>query len=256
MSNIGVVIHTHNEEKNILECINSARLLTNNIIIVDMESTDETTKIAKKQDIVVLRFPFSHYVEPARRFGIKQTQARWVFILDADEHITPNLAKEVKEKIEDTDCSFFKVPRKNIFGGKKWLKHGNWWPDYQIRLINKEYFIEWPSEIHSTPVIKGKCCKLNNPLDHLFHGDISSMVKKTIIFEQIESNLLFKAHRKVRVITFFRKFFGELYRRLIKHKGFLDGKAGIIESVYQAYSKTITYLFLYEQYLKEKSSSV
>jgi len=73
------------------------------------------------------------------------------------------------------------------------------------------------------------------------------MVEKTIIFEDIESSLLFKASKKVKTSTFFRKFLGELYRRLIRSFGFLDGEIGIIESIYQAFSKTITYIYLYEK---------
>ena len=80
------------------------------------------------------------------------------------------------------------------------------------------------------------------------------MVKKTIIFENIESDLLFKAKRKTGTGIFFRKFLAEIYRRLIRNLGFLDGPFGIIEAIYQAFSKTITYLFLYEKQLKEGRS--
>ena len=134
---------------------------------------------------------------------------------------------------------------KNIFARIKWLKHGGWWPDHQIRLINKKYFTSWPKRIHSTPRIKGDFGYLKNPFIHYFHVDLSGMVKKTIIFEDIESDLLYKAGKKSSTLTFCRKFLAELYRRLIKNLGFLDGAFGIIESLYQAFSKTITYLFLY-----------
>ena len=80
------------------------------------------------------------------------------------------------------------------------------------------------------------------------------MVKKTVIFEDIESNLLLKAKKTSGTKTFFRKYLAELYRRLIKNLGFLDGPFGIIESIYQAFSKTITYLFLYEKQNKKGRS--
>lgn len=257
---ITVVIHTHNEEANIEECIVSAKLLTRNILVVDMESTDKTVELAEKQDVKILTFPFSYYVEPARAFGVEQTKTEWVFILDADERITAELAEEIEKIIiktkkflkvntnsEEKMFTYFKVPRQNIFGSKKWLKHGGWWPDHQMRLINKMYFKNWPKEIHSTPVIEGSLGFLQNPMLHYFHGDLAKMVEKTMVFENIESQLLFEAGRPVTTITFFRKFLGELYRRLIKKAGFMDGPIGIIESIYQAYSKTITYIYLYEK---------
>ena len=220
-----------------------------------MESTDKTVEIVKNFQLPIYNFPKSNYVEPAREFGIGKVKTDWVFILDADERITKKLSKEIKELITSHHSltTYFKVPRKNIFANTKWLKHGGWWPDYQIRLINKKFLIKWPKQIHSTPLIKGELGYLKNSLIHYFHEDLSSMVKKTIIFEDIESDLLYKAGKKTTTKTFFRKFFAELYRRLIKSMGFLDGTLGIIESVYQAFSKTITYLFLYEKSRNKKN---
>jgi glycosyltransferase involved in cell wall biosynthesis len=258
-SNITVLIHTCNEEKNIKECINSSQLLTKDTVVIDMESQDNTIRIAKQFGVKIYTFPKSDYVEPARKFGIEKTQAAWVFILDADERITEELAKEIRLVISQSwsrvgqelvKNAYYKIPRKNIFGKVRWLKYGGWWPDYQIRLIKKEAFIDWSKEIHSTPKIKGKCGFLKNPILHYFHGDLEKMVEKTAVFEDIESDLLFKGSRNVNICTFFKKFLGELYRRLIKNLGFLDGTLGIIESIYQAFSKTITYIFLYEKQVR------
>lgn len=252
MKNLTIIIYTHNEEKNIESCLKSALNLTKNVIVVDIESQDNTKKIAKKFNLLVKNFPYSQYVEPAREYGINQAKTDWVLILDADERVTEKLKKEIEKLLKTNNLkeTYFKIPRKNIFI-KKWLKYGGWWPDYQIRLINKKYFKSWPKNIHSTPIIEGKMDYLKNPLFHYFHGDLNKMVEKTILFEEIEADLLFQAKKKVNTLIFFRKFFGELYRRLFKKLGFLDGTIGIIESFYQAFSKTITYLFLYEKKLKK-----
>jgi len=248
MSNnqISVIIFTYNEEKNINQCIQSAKILTDQIFIVDSQSTDSTVKIAKEKKIPCFSFPYSFYVEPARNFGIEKAKTTWVFLIDADERITDNLALEIEKVIKETKFTYYFVPRKNIFINK-WLKHGGWWPDYQPRLINKNFFITWPKQIHSMPKIKGGAGYLKNSLLHFFHGNFEKMVDKTIIFEEIEANLLFLAKKQANTLIFFRKFLGELWRRLFKNFGFLDGKAGIIEGIYQAFSKTITYLYLYEK---------
>jgi hypothetical protein len=194
--------------------------------------------------------------------------------LDADERISQELAEEIKSVVSrswsgvsqelvetnltsstnSTNLTFFKIPRQNIFANVKWLRHGGWWPDYQVRLINKKYFVGWPKRIHSTPKIKGNFGYLKNSLIHYFHGDLNSMVKKTVVFEGIESDLLLKAKKTAGTSTFLRKYFAELYRRLIKNLGFIDGPFGIIEAIYQAFSKTITYLFLYEKQNKKSRS--
>jgi glycosyltransferase involved in cell wall biosynthesis len=213
-----------------------------------MQSTDHTVELAKKAGATVVDFgSVPQYVEPAREFGIKQVKTDWVMILDADERMTAELAAEIKKAILSDEYSYYKIPRKNIFGGKKWLQHGGWWPDHQMRLINIKYFGSWPTNIHATPQIEGKMGYLKEPFLHYFHGDLHAMVEKTLVFEDIESELLYKANRPVSTPIFFRKFLGELWRRLFASQGFRDGKIGIIESIYQAFSKTITYLFLYEK---------
>lgn len=244
---ITLLIQTYNEELHIDSCIESARLLTPHILVVDMESTDSTATIAKEKGVQVVSFPHSHYVEPGRGFGIAQVKTDWVFILDADERMTKSLATEIHSVIQKTNHTYFKVPRKNMFGGKKWLRNGGWWPDEQMRLIKREAFSSWPTQIHSTPVITGTMGHLNAAFEHHFHGDLESMVKKTLLFEEIESDLLYKANKSVSTGTFFRKFLAQLYKRLFVGRGYLDGRVGIIESIYQAYSKTITYLLLYEK---------
>jgi len=247
MNTISILIQTHNEEKHIEACIASAHLLSDTVVVVDMESTDKTQELAKKNGAAVTTFPFSHYVEPARAFGLQKIQTDWVFILDADERMTERLAEEIQTAIMSEECTYYKVPRKNMFAGVKCLRHGGWWPDEQMRLIKVSAFESWPIQIHSTPYIKGKMGHLKNSFEHQFHGNIESMVQKTLVFEAIESDLLFEAQKPVKTPTFFRKFLMELWRRMFQKMGFLDGTVGIIESVYQAYSKTITYLLLYEK---------
>ncbi len=253
MENISVIIFAPKEDKNIKDCIISAELLTENIILV---------------------YPSSSFVETVREAGIKQAKTDWILILDADERMTKKLAEEIKDVIRHSQIKLdkigkntnsirlnpissdfigaYKIPRKNIFGRTKWLKYGGWSPDYQIRLINKKYFVDWPKRIHSTPKIKGQIGYLKNPLIHYFHGDLSKMVEKTVIFEGIESDLLYKAGKTASTLTFFRKYLAELWRRMFKGLGFLDGTIGVIESIYQAFSKTITYLFLYEKNRNKK----
>ncbi len=279
---ITVLIQAYNEQEEIVECIKSARLLSHTIIVVDTESTDKTVSLAKEQNVTVHSFPYSRYVEPARNFGIEKVKTEWVFLLDVDERLTEELAGEIVgilirhgRKVQDDkgvaqgdppslselregkqDITYYKLRRKNIFAGKKWLQYGGWnsVTDYQTRLIKKSAFKEWPQAIHSTPIIEGEAGLLKEPLLHYFHKNLETMVAKTAVYEDVESDLLFKAGKPVSTATFFRKFLGELYRRFFKFQGFRDGTLGVIESVYQAFSKTITYLFLYEKYHEKNSN--
>ncbi len=250
---VTVSISTANERTNIGDCVQSAKLLTDHVMVFDMASTDGTVQEALDSGAEVLKVPPSGYVEPIRQYAIEQALDEWVFILDADERMTAELASEIREVLhkpvgtETQKPTHYRIPRKNIFG-TTWLKYGGWYPDRQIRLIQKSAFRDWPKRIHSTPQIEGPEGSLCNPILHYFHGNLTQMVAKTIKYEMIESDLLYGAQRSVSTAIFFRKYMGELFRRLVKLQGFRDGMMGWIESIYQAYSKTITYLFLYEKY--------
>ena len=244
---ISVNIIARNEEKKIADCLISAKLLADEIILVDMESTDETVKISRKYVDEIYSYPQVGYVEPARKFGIKKCRGDWIFVLDADERITPKLSLEIKEKIKNTDSGIgaFAVPRANYNFGV-WLKHAGWWPDYQVRLIHKSNFIDWPRKIHSFPKIKGKILNLEEPLNHFAIDSIEQMMERTIRYSQKEVELLKRAGVKSNLLVMIRKMLGEFYRRGIKMGGFLDGVPGAIQVIYQTYSVFITYARLWE----------
>lgn len=242
-----VVITAHNESAHIQECVRSALFLTQNVVVCDLESTDNTANLARNAGAQVHTMERVPYVELIRMASIKISTGDWVLILDPDERIPQELVQEIASILPQTTHSYFKIPRKNIFGKETWLKHGGWWPDYQTRLIKKSALVDWPARIHATPIINGTVGHLTSPLVHYFHGNITQMVNKTMVFENIESDLLHEAKRPVNTATFFRKFAGELTRRIILKWGVLDGMMGLLENIYQAYSKTITYLYLYEK---------
>ena len=245
-----IVFQVKNEERQIEQAIKEAMLLSDSIIVMDMKSSDNTANLARQFGARVITIKSAPYVEPVRNLAFTNTNSEWVLILDADEIMTPNLAEEITQTIEKTEFTHFYIPRRNMFAGKTWLKHGGWWPDKQIRLIRTDKFIDWPTNIHSTVKVKGKCGLLNNYFLHNFHGDLEKMVDKTVKFENIEADLLYWANRDVSTLTFFRKFLAELTRRLFIWQGWRDKEYGIIESIYQSYSKTITWLFLWEKKLK------
>lgn len=246
---ISLVIHARNAQQQIEECINSAQLLTDSIVVVDAGSTDKTANIARSCGATVYPHAITEYVELARTFDVEKSPGPWIFIMDADERMTPELAQEVKETISQNQThSHYRIPRKNIFAQRRWLKHGGWWPDYVSgRLLYKPDFVTWPLEIHSKPIMKGSEGILRNPFLHYFHSNLENMVVSTSIYENIEAELLCKAGRSVTTLTVFRKYLGEFFRRFFVRFGYLDKTLGIIESIYQAYSKTITWILVYEK---------
>lgn len=186
-----------------------------------------------------------------RNYGAKKAKGEWLFYVDSDEQVTDNLRQEIELKIKNLKFKIkaYAIPRKNILLGRR-MRFGGWWPDYVLRLIKKEALIRWEGELHEQPKIRGKIGKLKQPLIHISHRSLEEMVAKTNEWSEIEARLLFEAnHPKMNVFRFFSAGAREFFNRGIKKLGFLDGTIGIIEVIYQTYSRMITYAKLWEMQL-------
>ncbi len=137
MNAITGIITTLNEEENIVDCIKSLQLICNEIIVVDSLSTDNTVTLAENSGAKV--FLQSYLGDGIQKnFGLHFASNTWVFSLDADERISPELANEInKLDLENSRYEAFAVKRKN-FIGSRWIKVCRWYPDYLIRLYRPD----------------------------------------------------------------------------------------------------------------------
>ena len=134
-----ILILTHNEARNLPECLKSIQGF-DDIVVLDSFSEDETTEIAKAAGARVYQHAFGNFAEQ-RNWGMGNIpfRYRWVFHLDADERFTPELAAECRTAIEEDRYSGFLVPSKMMLFGR-WLKHAAVYPVYQARLVKAGEF--------------------------------------------------------------------------------------------------------------------
>ncbi|MFC1625710.1 glycosyltransferase family 2 protein [Patescibacteria group bacterium] len=187
-----------------------------------------------------------------RNNGAKKAKGNWLLYVDSDEEVTKEL-KDLVGKVTQTDeFSAYAIPRRNILLGHE-MKHGGWKPDYVLRLIRKDKLKGWKGELHEQPEIEGKIGHLNQPLIHTTHRSLGEMVDKTNEWSEIEAKLLFDAnHPKMNICRFFSAGTREFFYRGVKKLGFLDGTVGMIEVMYQTFSRMITYSKLWEMQIKDK----
>jgi glycosyltransferase involved in cell wall biosynthesis len=187
-----------------------------------------------------------------RNLGAKKATGDWLLYVDSDEEVSSGLKKLIREVIGSDEFAAYAIPRRNIFLGHE-MHWGGWKPDYVLRLIKKDKLIGWYGELHEQPEIKGEICHLNQPLIHVSHRNLTDMVEKTNHWSEIEAKLLYKSgHPKMNVFRFFSAGFREFFYRGIVKLGFLDGTVGVIEIIYQTFSRLITYSKLWEMQLKSK----
>ncbi|NES86065.1 MAG: glycosyltransferase family 2 protein, partial [Moorea sp. SIO2B7] len=131
-----IYILTYNEEIDIAPCIESA-LLSDDIIVVDSFSTDRTVEIASNYPVQVVQHKFETHGKQ-RTWMLKEipTKYEWVYILEADERMTPELFKECSEATQSQETIGYYVAERVLFMGK-WIRRSTQYPRYQMRLFNK-----------------------------------------------------------------------------------------------------------------------
>lgn len=257
-----VVIIAKNEEKNLEECLKSVTW-ADEIVLIDNDSTDQTVAIAKQYKAKVFSVSKGSYKD-LRNEGLKQAKNEWVFYLDADERITPELRDEIIQltgspiKLGMTaeergmTPSAYAVPRENIILGRR-MRYGGWWPDYVKRLFLKSKLAGWRGELHEEPEFKGELGLLKEPMIHLKHDNLHDMAQKTNKWSNTEARLLLDInHPPMAPWRFFRVMLTELWYRLFVKKGILDGPEGVIYATYQSFSKFVTYAKLWEKQIQKE----
>lgn len=165
MSKLSVIIITLNEERNIADCLASVAF-ADEIVVVDSSSSDATQAVARKLGahvVVTLDWP---------GFGLQKNRAldvaqyEWVLSLDADERVTPELAKEIQMVVASNDGSAYVMPRLTQFCGS-WIRHCGWTPDHVLRLFRRESARFSDDLVHERVILApGKPKRLSGTLLH------------------------------------------------------------------------------------------
>ena len=233
-SKISVVINTYNASLHLQKVLESVKDF-DEIVVCDMESTDDTVAIAKQYGCRIVTFPKKNYniVEPARNYAIQSASNKWVLVVDADEIITPELRKVLYVQLNRKDCpAGFFIPRKNKFMG---MYIRDFHPDYILRFLIKDG-ADWPSYIHSIPKVQGRVEKLKagkeacmlHLMDETMHEYMAKMNEYTDneVEKKCEKNYGVGALLWRPVWRFFKKYFMDGSYRM--------GTRGLIRAVMAA----------------------
>lgn len=231
----GVVL-TFNEENIIEKCILGLRKITDNIIIVDSYSSDQTINIAKNNGCLIFQNKFEGYAKQ-RNFALNLIDdSSWVLMIDADEIISDELAEEIAYRIQKGDDDVLLVKRREIFLNKSLFfaaGNGLFFPRF---FKNGKVKVE--REINERYLISGTTHKLKNRLWHFsFNKGINSWILKHNDYSTLEVNNLFSCNKSYGVKSFRHIIKDLMYKSKIKlplliiiyffRFPFLDGWRGI-----------------------------
>ncbi|MBI4991471.1 glycosyltransferase family 2 protein [Candidatus Gottesmanbacteria bacterium] len=244
---ISAIVHTYNEEKNIERCLSSLHWV-DEIVLIDMGSTDNTCIIAKNFKARIYSHPYTGFVEPARNFGLEKTKGDWIIIVDADEEVSKGLAHYLLGEVQKPSSDYYRIARKNIIFGR-WVKHAGWWPDYQIRFFKKGS-VAWTEKIHGIPLTYGTGTELdaaeNLSLIHYHYQNIEQYIERLNRYTTISAKNLFVANQRFSTKLLFEMPTREFINRFFAWEGYKDGIHGMALSLLQAFSELVVYLKLWE----------
>ena len=246
MNHITGLITTLNEENNIRECIDSLKLICEEIIVVDSNSTDRTVEIA--QECGAKTYLQSYLGDGIQKnVGIQYSKNLWVFSLDADERITPELAEEINAlDLEHTNYEAFAVKRKN-FIGSRWVKCCHWYPNYLIRLYRHDK-TRFANVKQHAGVPSSNFKKLNTAILHFTYKNTGEMFAKPgRNYSTRSAKILYLQGKKANVLTPILHSLGAFCKNYFLYGGIFGGIDGysvsksIACNAYLKYAKLLEY---------------
>ncbi|RJR29517.1 glycosyltransferase family 2 protein [Candidatus Microgenomates bacterium] len=244
---LSVVVNTRNEEAAIERCLSSVSPYVDEIVVVDMESTDETRQRARKYTNKIFKTKPQGYVEPARNFAISKASGEWILLIDADEVLPESLGLKLR-KLVTSEFSYYRLARKNLIFGK-WMKHTGWWPDYQIRLFDKQC-VFWQNEIHSIPITQGRGTDLEAEeslaIIHYNYQTVEQFIERLNRYTSEEAKEAVRQNQTFHWTNLIRKPTNEFFARFFSEEGYKDGVHGLALSLLQAFSMLVVELKIWQ----------
>ncbi len=242
MPSLTLIIITLNEAANIEACLRSASF-ADEIIVLDSGSNDGTPDLARAMGALVHSTTDWPGFGPQKNKVLALATGEWIFSLDADERITPELRDEIVSIIsENSSRNIFSVPRLSSYCGQ-YMMHSGWNPDYVVRLFRRGTAKFSDDLVHERLLTQEMVVKLKFPLLHLSFPDFESVLEKVNRYSTAGAKTMAKNGKSTSLSGAIGHGVWAFFRTYILRRGFLDGQLGLAlaisnaEGTYYRYAK-------------------
>lgn len=243
---VAAIVITKNEEHNIAACLDTVRW-TDQLVVVDAESTDRTAEIARRYTPQVFVRPWPGF-GPQKNFAFDQVHCDWILILDADERVTDRLRDEIRRTIDGPapgDVAGFEIPRRNYFYGR-WLRGGGVYPDYQIRLIKRGSGRYDDTLVHERLQLEGRIARLAEPFEHHSIPTVGDHYRKIGRYTSLAADEKLKTAGHISGVQLGWHHVGTFAKAYVLRKGYTDGVPGLIAALFAAMYTFVKYAKAWE----------
>jgi len=248
---ISVVIIAKNEAENLRRCLGSVCDWVTEIIVVLNDCTDASEAVVLSFGGKVYHHAW-HGFRDQKNLALNYATQEWILSLDADEAVSESLQTLIQDFVRcgDRKCVGAAFPRAVWFLGR-WIKHGEWYPDWSLRLFKKGFGIWGGGNVHEKLILNGPYKRLHGDLYHYSYPSLKDQLGKTVSFAEFDLQRQLSEKRiwspwKVALRSFWRFFKGYIIKR-----GFLDGFPGFYAAFFMAFSTLFRYTRPYEHTLQQ-----
>lgn len=244
MPKVSVTIITLDEAEHIGAAIDSVAW-ADEIVVVDSGSSDATVEIARSRGARVDMHSWTGYANQ-KNHAATLASHDWIFSLDADERVTAALAAEVRGLLQSEPAMrCYRVPRATFHLGR-WIRTTDFYPDYQARLYDRRAGT-WHGElVHESVRIDGAVGYLRGELEHYSFRDLSDQVLRINRYSNLAARQMYMRGRRATAYHLLVYPPAAFLRNYLLRRGFLDGSAGLLISLMNAYSVFLKFAKLWE----------
>ncbi|OIO29425.1 MAG: hypothetical protein AUJ18_08450 [Candidatus Hydrogenedentes bacterium CG1_02_42_14] len=228
---IHVVIIAKDEAINIERAVVSGKRI-GNVTVIDSGSVDKTIELAEAAGAKVIHNTWKGYADQ-RRFALEYIQDEWIFFLDADEIISPELADKINGMELTADGC--RIKRISQFLGR-WMKHGSWGRDSVLRLFKRNKAIIEERLVHEEVKVNGSTIFIHEPIRHFAQNDFETIGKKFTTYLPLMAAEIAKRGKNPNMFFVFLNASGAFIRDYFLRAGFLDGWQGFVLAFWGAAS--------------------
>jgi glycosyltransferase involved in cell wall biosynthesis len=235
MISLSAIVIAKNEEKNIERCLKSLiNVFEDVVVIVDDSTTDNTFALAARYSIVNCElYKWQGYAQ-TKSYAVTKTKHDWVFWIDADEELTPELETElIQFKNSEPEFNCYDVARRAFFLGK-WIKHSGWYPARIKRFFDKKSVAFDEKHVHEGLVVKGGVGNLQHDLNHYTDPNIEHYFDKFNTYTSLAAKELASKGRSAVISDILLRPLFLFLKMYIFRRGFLDGLHGLILAIFSS----------------------
>lgn len=243
MIKVSAVIITFNEEKNIARCLDSVKDIADEIIVVDSNSSDQTTAIAESYGATVFYHDFKGFGEQ-KCFAIKQASNDWILSVDADEVLSPELRTSILKEKEQPQYGCYNMNILANYCGQ-WIRHCGWYPQPKLRFFDKHKCKINTNKVHESIVANDPHMKigfLKGDILHYSYRSISDHTRKIDLYSELAARNAVERGEKIMLIKILLGPTWKFAYNFILRGGFLDGYLGYVICKNISYEVFIKYI--------------